>query len=96
MKVYITTQQAINILTDRQLVHTLCNLGILVGANWERTEIVKKIKHSDVLELAGPTARGMGHGLCIYNNNAIDTFDILFIETDEEKLKELEKSIKRE
>lgn len=63
---------------------------------WERTEIVKKIKHSDVLELAGPTARGMGHGLCIYNNNAIDTFDILFIETDEEKLKELEKSIKRE
>lgn len=64
MKICITKEQAISVLPDGETIHTFLNPGFgLVGADWERDDILDKIEKSDVVELTGPGARGMGHGM---------------------------------
>lgn len=93
-RAYITKEQAVGILPDGDYVHTFLNPGFgLVGADWSREDILQKITESDVLELTGEHAKGMGHGLVAYNKTAKFQSDLLFIETDKEKLEILEKSL---
>ena len=94
MKTYLTKEQAISVLPDGETVHTFYNSGFgLVGADWERDDILDKIEKSDIVELTGQGARGMGHGICAYNKDTKGQSDILFIETDETKLSSIEKEL---
>lgn len=94
MKAYVTKEQATSILPDGDSIHTFYNPGFgLVGADWSRADLLEKLEKSDILELTGPAARGMGHGLCAYDKTAKTWDEILFIETNEGKLAELEKSL---
>ena len=94
MKTYITTEQAISVLPDGDTVHTFYNPGFgLVGADWSKEDITDKLRRSDIIELTGPAARGMGHGMCVYNKDTKWQSDILFIETDEERVAALEKEL---
>ena len=91
MKAYITVDQAISILPDGDSVHTFYNPGFgLVGADWSKEDITDKLRRSDIIELTGPAARGMGHGMCVYNKDTKWQSDILFVETDEERVSALE------
>lgn len=91
MRKYITKEQAMYILPDGDSVHTLINVGIgLCGADWDRESILDKIQKSDILELTGESAKGMGHGLCAYNKDTVKLGDVLFIETDMKRLQEVE------
>ena len=93
MKTYLTKEQAISVLPEGETVHTF-NPGFeLVGADWSREDIIDKIQRSDVLALTGEIARSVGHGMCAYNKNTRWPSNILFIETDEEKLKALEATL---
>lgn len=94
MKCYLTKEQAASILPDGDSIHTFYNPGFgLVGADWSRESLLDKLEKSDILELTGPMAREMGHGMCAYDKTAKTQADILFIETDEEKLAALEKEL---
>lgn len=94
MKAYITTEQAISVLPDGDTVHTFYNPGFgLVGADWSKEDITDKLRRSDIIELTGPAARGMGHGICAYNKDTKCQSDILFVETDEERLAVLEQKM---
>ena len=94
MKTYITIEQAISVLPDGDTVHTFYNPGFgLVGADWSKEDITDKLRRSDIIELTGPAARGMGHGMCVYNKDTKWQSDILFIETDEERVAALEKEM---
>ena len=44
MKKYITAEQAINIIPEKEYIHTFYSIGVLIGADWERIEIIKKNK----------------------------------------------------
>lgn len=90
MRTFITAEQAISVLPDGEYVHVLQNevFGI-IGADWTRDKIIKKVECADHIELSGEIARAMNHGICIYDE---DAEDLLFIETNEEKLAALEKS----
>lgn len=91
MKQYITADQAIAILPDGDTIHTFYNPGFgLVGTDWSREDILDKLQKSDYLELTGPAAKGLGHGLCAYDRSAKKQGDILFIATDKERLERLE------
>lgn len=91
MKAYITTEQAISVLPDGDTVHTFYNPGFgLVGADWSKEDITDKLRRSDIIELTGPAARGMEHGICAYSKDAKYQSDILFIETDEARVSTLE------
>lgn len=93
MKVCITKEQAEGILPDKEDIHTFRNPGFgLMGADMSKEALLEKINGCDILELTGPQARGMGHGMCAYNRTAKYQGDLLFIETDEEKLVALEKN----
>lgn len=96
MKRYITSEQAQALLPDREIVHTFYNMPFgLLGADWSKEDIIEKLNKSDKIEIAGECARNMDHGLAVYSNDAKLQSDILFIETDREKLDEFD-SIKEQ
>ena len=94
MKTYITAEQALSVLPDGDTVHTFYNPGFgLVVADWSKEDITDKFRSSDIIELTGPAARGMGHGICVYNKDTKWQSDILFVETDEDRLAALEEEL---
>jgi len=94
MKTFITVDQAISVLPDGDTVHTFYNPSFgLIGADWSKADITDKLHNSDIIELTGPGARGMGHGICAYNKDAKYQSDVLFIETDEARVAALEKEL---
>ena len=94
MKTYITVDQAISVLPDGDSVHTFYNPGLgLIGADWSKEDITEKLRGSDIIELTGPGARGMSHGICAYGKDTKYQSEILFIETDEIRLAALEQEM---
>ena len=90
-KKFITYEQAIELLPEEEHIHTFYNMSFgLCGADWSRQDILDKLKSSEIIELTGEVARGMGHGMCAYNKDTEYRSDILFIQTDEEKLSAFE------
>ena len=86
-KRYLSAEEAIELLPARNEIHTQIQQGMMfVGADWSREDIIDKITKSDVREITGPFARRMGHGLVLYNHDAKYQSDLLFVETDREKL----------
>lgn len=90
MKKYLTVEQAISLLPEGEDIHTFYGGVALIGADWERQEVIDKLKSVDKIEIAGEFARRMGHGLAVYNDNAEYLSDVLFIETDKKKLDALD------
>ena len=87
-KRFVTHEEAVALLPDGEYVHTIVNNGCaMVGADWSREDILKELHSKEVIELTGEHARSMGHGICAYNKDAKWQIDLLFIETDTEKLK---------
>lgn len=90
-KKYITYEEAVSLLPDGESVHTFYNAAFgLIGADWSKEEIIDKLRKSDVIELTGNQARSMGHGMCAYNNDTKWLKDVLFIETDADRLEEMD------
>lgn len=91
MRRYITSEQAQALLPDRETVHTFCNMPFgLLGTDWSKEEVIEKLNKSDKIEIAGECARNMDHGLAVYNDDVKLQSDILFVETDREKLDEFD------
>ena len=87
----LTAEEAISILPDSDEIHTQIQKGMMfIGADWSREDIIDKIHKSEIREITGPFARGMGHGLVLYNKNAKYQSDLLFVETDKERLDALD------
>lgn len=92
MKYYLNYEEAISLLPNGENIHTFYNASFgLVGADWSREEILNKLKEPDiVIELTGEQAKAMKHGMAAYSKNAKYQSEILFVETDEEKLSAFE------
>lgn len=87
----LTVEEAISLLPDGESVHTFINGGFgLMGADWNREEIIDRIRGAERREITGPMARGMGHGLVLYPTNAKYQSDLLFVETDKARLDEFD------
>lgn len=90
-KRYITYEEAASLLPDGDYVHTFYNNAFgLMGADWSKEEILDKLRKSEIIELTGYKARSMGHGMCAYNKDTEYHSDILFIQTDAEKLEKMD------
>ena len=84
---YITADEAIALLPEKEYIHTFINTPpALCGCDWERQDVIDKLKTADKIEIAGEHSRMMGHGLAVYNDDTKLLSDVLFIETDTEKL----------
>jgi hypothetical protein len=89
----LTFAEAVKLLPEGDTVHTFYNLpNMLVGADWSLAEVLQKLGEEGVrIELTGEKARETGHGMCVHPNK--ETYyqsEILFIETDPVRLKEVE------
>ena len=90
MRRELTKKEAIGLLPEGESVHTFVTGGFLVGADWSRDDVIEKINEAEKVELSGPFARGMGHGMVIFPPNAKYQSDLLFVETDMKKLNALD------
>lgn len=88
-KKYLSYDEAVSLLPYEDEIHTFINNGILIGANWSREDILDKLRKSTI-ELSGPTATAMGHGIAAYSVDEGKYKELLFIETNAEKLAEFE------
>ena len=90
-KRYITYEEAVYLLPNGDYVHTFYNASFgLLGADWSREEILDKLRKSEIIELTGSQARAMNHGMCAYNKDTKYHSDVLFIETDADKLAKMD------
>lgn len=86
-KRFITAKEAESLLPDKDKIHTFYNMPFgLLGADWDREEIIEALTKEDTIEITGETARSMSHGLAVYSKNITRQSQILFVETDKEKL----------
>ena len=76
-RVILTTDQALGYLPDGEFIHTFRSGGFLIGADWNRKDIVCAIENNEV-ELSGSMATAMNHGMTL-----IDNHGPLFIATKE-------------
>lgn len=91
-KKFITAEEAINVLPEGKTIHTFLSNGVmLVGADWDREDVLEKINDPEYLiEITGPESRSLGHGLAVYHKNCTRLSDVLFVETDKEQLDALD------
>jgi len=88
-RIFLTEEQAIDLLPEGNEIHTFYNAAFgLIGADWSRDELLDKIRRVDYREITGNQARGMKHGLALWSHGSTQG-DILFVETDMEKLDKL-------
>ena len=94
MKNILTYDEAISVLPNSDSIHTFYNEPFgLIGADWSREDILNKFKESNVvIELTGEQARNMKHGICVRPNRDYYQHEVLFVETDEEKLSAFEQA----
>ena len=86
-KRFLTAAEAIALLPASEFVHTFYNEPFaLVGADWTKSEIMDEIRKADKIELTGEGARKLNHGIALYNKNIKFQDEILFVETDPERL----------
>lgn len=88
---FITTDEAIRLLPEGEEIHTfIANGMVLIGADWSRDDIIEILRTADHIEITGPHARGMKHGIAVWDDTAKYESDIRYIETDTEKLDEFD------
>ena len=76
-KELISFEDAEKLLPDGPQIHTFRQSGpLLLGADMERGELLKAMREAEAIEIAGPTATAMHHGLAIQNKTGL-----LFIAT---------------
>jgi hypothetical protein len=73
-RVVLTVEQAVAMLPDGDSIHTFLDGVALIGADWSREEILEGFNTAESIELAGPTATSMGHGLVFLDNRGIWVF----------------------
>lgn len=74
----LSPAQAIEMLPDGDTIHTFrsCRM-VAIGADWTREDVLQAINAPGaVVELAGPVATSIGHGLVVWTGD-----DALFVET---------------
>jgi hypothetical protein len=88
-KLILTKEQAVELIGDRESIHTLVNPSpsILIGCDYSRKEIMEAIEQSHLIEVAGESAKSMGHGIVIWTSES----NYMFVEVDAQQLNEIEK-----
>jgi hypothetical protein len=75
--VLLTYDEAVALVPESERIHTFLDLGIaLLGADWDRDQVLDLLRVTDRREVTGPAAQSMGHGLAAFRDG-----EPVFIET---------------
>jgi hypothetical protein len=76
----LSFDEAVALLPDGDRIHTFLDAGItLIGARWDREDVLALLRDTDRREVTGPSAQSFGHGLAAYRDG-----EPVFIETRRE------------
>lgn len=79
--VLLSYDEAVALLPDGERIHTILDSGIaLLGAGWDRDQVLGLLRTTDRREVTGPAAQAMGHGLAAFRDG-----EPVFIETRSEE-----------
>ena len=71
----LSYDEAVALLPDGDSVHTFLDGGfVLIGADWDRTDILTLLETTSRREVTGDAAQGMGHGLAAYRADGTPVF----------------------
>jgi len=63
----LSYDEAVALLPDGDTIHTFLDSPVaLVGADWDRGEVLALLERTDRREVTGPAAQSMGHGLAAF------------------------------
>jgi len=69
--------EAVALLPDGERIHTFTDGGVaLIGADWDRADVLELLETTERREVTGPSAQGLGHGLAAFRDG-----EPVFIET---------------
>ena len=90
---FITPAEAIGLLPDKDQIHVFTNIPVgLVGADWSREDVTELLNEPKrIIEITGEQARSMSHGIALFHEEATRQSEILFIETDKDRLDAFDK-----
>ena len=75
--VLLSYDEAVALLPDGERIHTILDSGIaLLGADWDRGQVLGLLRTTGRREVTGPAAQAMGHGLAAFRDG-----EAVFIET---------------
>ena len=75
--VLLSYDEAVALLPEGERIHTILDSGIaLLGADWDRDQVLDLLRTTDRREVTGPAAQAMGHGLAAFRDG-----EPVFIET---------------
>ena len=95
-KKYITMKQALLVINFHcsDNCHTfIVSGGGLLGADCSKSELIEACENAEAIEIAGERAKTMSHGVAVVPKGAKYMSDVVFVETDIQKLEELERSL---
>jgi hypothetical protein len=73
--VLLSYEEAVALLPDGDRIHTFLDAGIsIIGADWDRAEILALLDRTERREVTGPAAQGSGHGLAAYREDGVPVF----------------------
>ena len=73
----LTYDEAVALLPGKERIHTFLDGGLaIIGADWDRSDVLALLARTDRREVTGPAAQSMGHGLA-----ALRDGEPVFIET---------------
>jgi hypothetical protein len=79
--VLLTYDEAVALLPEGERIHTFPGGGLaLIGAGWDRADVLALLESTDRREVTGPAAQSMGHGLAAYRGG-----QPVFIQTRQEE-----------
>ena len=71
----LSYDEAVALLPDGDSVHTLLDGGFaLIGADWDRADILALLETTARREVTGAAAQSMGHGLAAYRADGKPVF----------------------
>ncbi len=84
---FLNKEEAISLLKNDEIIHTFRNpAGILLGCDNDRSTILEMINNAKSLQIGGSGCRNSKHALVLEERNG----NMLFVETDEQKVNEID------
>jgi hypothetical protein len=72
---FLTYDQAVALLPDGDRIHTFVDGGLaILGADWDRADILVLLEMTSRREVTGPSAQSMGHGLAAFRADGEPVF----------------------
>lgn len=93
-RIFLTKDEALSLcaFSDDDTIHTFRQSGFaFIGYDLPKRKLIRKMYEAEFMEIAGPHMCSMKHGIALVPKGAIWQSDIIFLETDMDKLKAFER-----